>query len=246
MKTAYLICFWISLVVGNTDISKLSFWGGPSINFATITSSNQWQNIENASMTLSLDYNNAVLIQYSIMIEGLRTIDLNPLPRENRKDILQIRCLIDSTPYRSSSSYLSTYATGDSFVRELSGIFVANLSANAHIILLQWKKTGNQISKWRILPPTKSLSYSLSAVTNYHQLWFNSEFSNSVLSISGVWKELSDLLHFTVDEDQRGSNMLLGYSVNVQPQIASFIKDGRQDYVSCRILVDGIPFTEGK
>jgi hypothetical protein len=178
------------------------------------------------------------------MIEGLNTIDLNPLPRENKKDTLQIRCLIDNTPYRSSSSYISTYATDDFLVKELSGVFAANLSANTHVILLQWKKTGNQISKFRIAVPTNSLSYSLSAMVDYHQLWFDSEFSIFMLNVNNNWKPLSNLLYFIVD-DRNSSDMLLGYSVNVQPQIAAFIKDGRQDYISSRILVDGIPFTEG-
>jgi hypothetical protein len=234
----------MSIVLGSTDIVRQAFFGGSSGNFPTISSPNMWQNIENASMTLRLDYDNAVLIRYSVMIEGLKTIDLNPLPRENRKDTLQIRCLIDNTPYRSSSSYLSTYATDDFFVKELSGVFAANLSATSHIILLQWKKTGNQINTFRIAVPSNSLSYSLSAVVDYHQLWFDSEFSNSILNVNSVWKGLSNPLHFIV-EDRNSSNMLLGYSVNVQPQLASFIKDGRQDYISSRILVDGIPFTAG-
>ena len=244
VKLALITCFWISLVLGTADFSKHGqYWSGSSNNTASISTTGKWQDVESANMSVQLDYQNSLLISYNIIIEGLKTLSLNPFPRENLKDTLQIRCLVDNVPYRSSSSYITTYITEERFVRELSGVFVANLSANSHTIALQWKKIGNQISKWRIAPSLNTLSYSLSAIADHDKLWYNQETSSSILSVTGIWKALTDIAYFTLDE---GANIVVGYSATVQPQLALFLKDRKQEYLSSRIVVDGIPYAEGK
>ena len=244
INVAFISFFWLSLVFGSSEFSKHGqFWSGSSNNTASISSAGQWQNIESASMSLYLDYQNSVLISYNLNIEGLKIISTNPLPRENVKDTLQIRCLVDNIPYRSSSSYISTYGTEQRIVREVSGFFVANMSTKSHTIALQWKKTGQQVSKWRILTAVNSLSYSLSANSDHDRLFFNQETSSSILAINGIWRAFTDIFHFELDEN---ADVILGYSATVQPQLAMFLKDRKQEYISSRIVVDGIPYTEGK
>jgi hypothetical protein len=62
--------------------------------------------------------------------------------------------------------------------------------------------------------------------------------------VNGIWKNLSDLFYFDIGKN--GFDVILGYLVSVQPQSTSFFKDRKQEYVSCRILVDGVPYNEGK
>ena len=129
-------------------------------------------------MTISMnkEFTSSVLMNYHLTVEGLKTINENPLPREGSKDTLQIRCIIDGIPYRSSSVYVSSYVTEERFVRQISNSFVANLSlASMHTVSLQWKKLGSQMSQWRIAlnQQDRTLGYSLSAMADHLNLWYH-------------------------------------------------------------------------
>lgn len=193
-------------------------------------------------MSIDLEYRGSVYIDYNVAIEGLKSLSLNPFPLKNIRDTLQIRCTVDNIPYRSSSSYISTYATEERIVRELSGVFVANLSAKSHLISLQWKKSGSQISRWTMAPTISSTSFSISLIADHDKLWFCQETANSIINVNGLWKSLSGTVDIKLDEE---SKVITGYSVTVQPQVALLLKDRRQEYISMRLVVDGIPYHEG-
>lgn len=199
-------------------------------------------------MHVHLKHENSVLVSYNILIEGLKTLLFNPLPRENVKDTIQIRCLIDEIPYRSSSAYISSYITEERFIKELSNTFVVNLTSNIdHIIQLQWKKIGNSMNKWIIvksLDNSSTLTYSLNAIADHQKLLFSSETTNSIINTNGIWKHLSNDISFSIDKNN--TNIIIGYSVIVQQQIKNFIKgDKRLEYISSRIVIDNIPYNEG-
>ena len=236
-------CFWITTAFGATDFSKHGqFWSGSSNKSASITANGQWQNVEGANMFVNLLYRGSVYIDYNVAIEGLKSLSLNSFPLINKRNTLQMRCTVDNIPYRSSSSYISSYATEERIARELSGVFVANLSAKSHFISLQWKKSGGQIIRWVMTPTISSVSFFISVIADHDELWFHQETTSSIINVNGLWRSLSETVDFTLDEE---SKLITGYSVTVQPQIALLLKDRRQEYISTRLVVDGIPYHEG-
>ena len=183
-----------------------------------------------------------IFIHYLKKIIDYRFLNLSNIFYSYWHTTLQIRCTVDNIPYRSSSSYISTYATEERIVRELSGVFVANLSAKSHLISLQWKKSGSQISRWTMAPTISSTSFSISLIADHDKLWFCQETANSIINVNGLWKSLSETVDIKLDEE---SKVITGYSVTVQPQVALLLKDRRQEYISMRLVVDGIPYHEG-
>jgi len=103
---------------GNVLFSKLIhlilylglYWGS-SVKFDfTIHENGVWLPVQNVSVNFNLKEPRNVLITYHIIVQGLPTSSLrSPLPRENVKDSLQMRCIVDGIPYRYSSSYTSSY-----------------------------------------------------------------------------------------------------------------------------------------
>ena len=190
------------------------------------------------TISMSSEFTSTVLMNYYLTVEGLKTINENPLPREGSKDTLQIRCVIDGIPYRSSSAYLSSYVTEERYVRQVSGSFVANLSLSSiHTVSLQWKKLGSQMSVWRIAlnDQDRTLGYSLSAMADHLNLWYREETTN-------VWRPLSEVVPFTMSTEKA---VVFGYTVVVQPQLKGFLLDRLSEYVMTRIVIDGVPYQEG-
>ena len=67
---------------------------------------------------------------YKVMVEGLKVhTPRSPLPSESKKDILQIRAVVDGVPFLHSSSYVSTYLVEQRTTHSLAGEFIANLTS---------------------------------------------------------------------------------------------------------------------
>jgi len=244
------------LLCGVTESSDFSqhglFWGSNAGSSATISQENVWQNIDGASMDVNLmgGESKDVLITYHVIVEGVKRNLLNsPLPSENNKDVLQIRALVDGVPFRMSSSYASTYLVEQRVFSELTASFVAGgMTAGAgatnsnHTVLLQWKKIGTNVDRWIVSPPSMGNGYSLSALADHSKVWYAHETNDLVLQQKGVWLDASKKLEFYLEQD---TNIVIGYAMNVNPQVSKFVKDRKQEYVSSRIVIDGVAFTEG-
>ncbi len=234
----------------STDFSNHGlFWGSNAGSSASITTENVWQNIDGASIDVDLlGDDKDVLITYHVVVEGVkRNLASSPLPSENSKDVLQVRALVDGIPYRMSSSYASTYLVEQRVFSELTASFVASgmtagVSNRNHTVLLQWKKIGTNVDRWIVSPPSMGNGYSLSALADHDKVWYAHESNDIVLNQKGVWLDASQKLEFYLEQDTK---IVIGYAMNVAPQISKFVKDRKQEYVSSRIVVDGIAFTEG-
>ena len=222
------------------------FWGGGTRSNASISEENVWRPIDGTNVTFPLGKSSQVLVTYHILLEGVRGYGLGvlPTPRESNKDTLQVRALIDGVPFRVSSTYASAYLVEQRTLTELTGTFMANIStgSRSHTVALQWKKSGNQVSRWLVSPQTLGSGYSISVLADHDHSWYLHEGSDAVITAQGAWQPLSGKLSFELERDRI---VTLGYSFSVQPQLASFIKDRRQEFISSRLVVDGVPFAEG-
>eukprot|EP01032_Pedospumella_encystans_P014576 gene14576-16731_t len=194
-----------------------------------------------AVLNLVLDNERETLISYEIAVEGLRRLESATLPRESNTDSLQIRCLIDGVPLRYSSSVSTTYLVEQRMLASLSATFAANLSATNHTIILQWKKTGNQLDKWVLQTDGPNSKFIIAAQADFDKVSHLHELNDEFLFTPDVWKPLSGVLSFYVDRER---TVTLGYSFTVQPQLFSFVKDRTMEYIMSRISVDGTAFVE--
>lgn len=201
-----------------------------------------WENIPGYGMNITLPRNNSqVVLSYEIMVEGLRGQEIRPIPIEGGADTLQVRCLVDGMPYRYSSSMASTYDVDGRIFSHLSAVFVANLSANSHQISLQWKKIGDNIKKWVVSTSAVNAGYSMVAQADFASVNYVHESSDAYLYETDTWKNLSRNMTFSLVED---SSVTLSYSVTLQPQLASFVKDRAVEFISTRATVDGVAYTD--
>lgn len=127
-------------------------------------------------------------------------------------------------------------------LKELSSSFVVNMSTGVHAVSLQWKKIGTQISKWVIAPVSAGSGYTLAALANHDVIWHLNDVSDMIISAENVWKPLSNKLKFELDIN---SNVTIGYSVSIQPQVGKFIKDLGLEMIEVRIVLDDIPYYLG-
>ena len=74
-------------------------------------------------MAINLAKNASVLINYHRPVP----LSLNPMPRDEFKDTLQVKCSVDGSTFRSSSSYVISYLTEYRAVTKVSGTFLASL-----------------------------------------------------------------------------------------------------------------------
>lgn len=240
---AVLLLCSLGPICGSSFSQHGLFWGGNAASRAMIDTENTWQDIEDALVQINLASARTVLVNYHIVVESIKSLSAVPLPSENNKDVLQIRVLIDGTPYRHSSAYASTYLTEQRQFNELTGSFTAEIEDTAtHNITLQWKKVGNQVDSWRVSPPSLGSGYALAVIADYEQIWSLQENNDVILTAKGSWKDVSQTLEFYLEED---STIVLGYSMSVSPKLNKFVKDRRQEYISSRFVIDGIAFTEG-
>jgi hypothetical protein len=246
-----LLCFlYVCSAVTLFDIpwSKHGLiWGTIPSKSASIRNSGTWQTLKNATILFNItsSHNEGSVISYDIGVKGLwGNFEKRQLPREGRYDTLQLRCLVDNVPLRTSSSYTLTYGTGDIVFAHLVSSFIVNLDSYAiHNITLQWKKTGSLVNEWIISDSDTSLSsaFSVAVQMDHKKSYYISEFNDVYITTENTWKSLSDVLSFNLVVEE---NVTIGYSFTANPYIKTFILDNKMEYISSRILIDGIPHTE--
>jgi hypothetical protein len=119
---------------------------------------------------------------------------------------------------------------------------VLNLAGN-HTIFLQWKKTGVDNVVWSVNEQANKLGFTLSAIADYKHLWGRTEAVDKFIATANSWENLTDSLTFELDQT---AAVIIGYSVAVQPQLLTrIVRDRRLEYVSTRLLVDGVGIVAG-
>jgi hypothetical protein len=177
-----------------------------------------------------------------MVVEGVRVLSpVSPLPREGSADTIQIRCLINNVPFRSSSSYASTYNSEGRVFLKLSNIFSVPLLSKNYNVTIQWKKTGTSISKWVLTSGGNDQSFAFYAMADFANVFNLQESSDAVISTPNVWKNLGGNLSVSLPIDTR---VTINYALVVQPQLAVIIKDRSVDFVTVRVIVDGLAYTE--
>jgi hypothetical protein len=127
----------------------------------------------------------------------------------------------------------------------LSASFSVKLPLASNNITLQWKKVGSGVNKWIILPDSMNTSSgsSLSVLNDYENMWTLQESTDNILAVNNQWKNLTNDLNLFLIQDR---TITVGYSLSVQPKLkSSVVKVGTIEYVSARIVIDGIAYTDG-
>ena len=218
------------------------FWGGATFVNASVSDNGRWRFIEGSTIFVPLSSSKTTLITYDIRVVGLRQVNVAPLMlQEGTMDTLQIRCILDGSPLRYSSSYISTYSVENQISATLSSSFTANLTASNHTVALQWKKIGHQVDKWAIATTGGSSGFSFVVQAQHATAHALHESKDRFRYSPGVWAPLTDVLTFFVDVTRE---VVLRYSVTVQPQVSSVIKDRSMELLMTRLSVDGTVLEE--
>jgi hypothetical protein len=202
--------------------------------------------VKQANLTVFMTDSRAALVSYRVSVLALHNLSTgSPLPIETNKDYLQMRCAVNGSPLKASSSVASTYFVLQNDEFTLSSSFVVDLPIGFSDLQLQWRKSGKSSSKWSIINPAnfaQGQSMSISVIADYKQLQFVHEKKDAYLSESETWVDLTDTLDF---QTERSSNVAVSYSLSVQPQLGAIIRGQNQETVSVRIIVDNVPYRDG-
>ncbi|CAM9092051.1 unnamed protein product, partial [Ectocarpus fasciculatus] len=225
------------------------FWSSPARGSASITVNGIWKSVYEDPLVFTIDNNDtSVMVKYHLSVEALGRFDSSfPMPHE-AKDSLQVRCIVDGLPYRVSSSQASTFLVEQRVGHTLSNVFVAQMKAGEHSMLLEWRKSGARVQEWTTQLASGggsgySSGYSLVASADHDRVWALSDETDEVLTEPGSWKDLGEPLSFNVVRER---STILEYSFGVYPQLAkTVLKDRNLEYVTARIVIDGTPFVEG-
>ena len=193
----YLLLILIPLVCGEFHNHGLIF-GKNNFSPSRLIKVNKWEDIANSTVSFDLFSTKEVLVRYKVMVEGLKVhTPRSPLPSESKKDILQIRAVVDGVPFLHSSSYVSTYLVEQRTTHSLAGEFIANLTSinnnTFHSISLQWKKLGKEVEEWRLIQPTASNIGSeqyISVLADHDQVWYIHDRKDYLLTASDEWKNI--------------------------------------------------------
>ena len=86
------------------------FWSSPVGVEDSIAVNNAWMRIDQGNITVSLLSEMSVLVSYSVGVVATNDATVvSPLPQKNLKETLQVRCVVNDVPYRTSSSLASTH-----------------------------------------------------------------------------------------------------------------------------------------
>ena len=193
-------------------------------------------------LSFQLEKSTNVMISYETILEGIRVGPANPLPKEGNSDIVQIRCIINGVPFRPSSAFTSSYGVEMRVFTKLANSFVVPLMSNkTHEIIMQWKKLGKNIQRWFVTNSGSHSAFNLIANADFQSIHYQHESQDIVLASVDSWKTLTSPLSFHLPSE---SYVTVGYSLVVQPQLLTFIKDRAVEYVSIRALIDGVAYTE--
>ena len=80
-------------------------------------------------------------------------------------------------------------------------------------------------------------------MADYDDVYFSSELEDKLISWPNQWQHLTSLLQIELQNEKYTT---VGYSVVVQPQLnLRILKDRKFEYISSRIVVDGVAFEPG-
>jgi hypothetical protein len=124
---------------------------------ATIQITNLWSNVEDTSLTISIDNELTLYISYAISVVANKAHrpggDFLGQPTDYGSfDFLGTRIVIDGVPYRQSGSHISPDSSLEATTGSLAGSVVAELNPGTHTISLQWKKWGDSVRAWTSKP----------------------------------------------------------------------------------------------
>ena len=238
---ALMVIVLLINVIQVTSTNAVSFWSAYPHPDLQISNNGVWETMEGTAFNVTINIEKYIVISYDAVLEGLRHINANPLPREGNSDTIQVRCLINGVPYRPSSTFSSTFGVEAKASAKLSNLFVVNLSPKVHEIKLQWKKYGTNIEKWIVSNNAENVAFSFFAYSNFKQIYYFHEQEDKYLTASGLWKPLSN--NMTLDL-ARDSFVTISYSLTVQPQLSIYVKDRAMEYLSTRALVDNVAYTD--
>ncbi|RYH31690.1 hypothetical protein EON65_02100 [archaeon] len=218
------------------------YWGANLAVNNSISHNGMWINVDGSDFNFTLVEKRTVVISYEAVVQSLRNNLLgNPLPREGSMDTLQMRCLINGVPYRYTSGFASTYGVEPTALTRISSAFALELPASTHTVTVQWKKIGQQVNRWELVSGGSNKGFSIVVHADFSQVFYLQETRDNFLLVNDVWRPLTNDMVMDLDRSQ---TVTVTYSLTVQPQLLSFIKDRVVEYVSTRVSVDGVAYTD--
>ena len=223
------------------------FWSNAPNKTSSISQQGVWQSIdENTDVHFWLNNTRTVTISYHASVEGYRSSGTGmPLPRE-AKDFLQVRCLVDQVPHKSSGSYTSSFLVEPRKVGNVAGIFSLELQEGSHSVSLEWRKLGGGIRKWSTQASSDggiNTGFSLIVATDHERIWSLHDKKAATLMQSNVWTGLGDSLSLDIS---RKATVYFEYSLTVTPEMSSmFVKDRNQEFINTRLAINNVGYREG-
>ena len=208
-----------------------------------------WNNIQGTNFTIRIDKSMPFLITYKLDLIAINDFQMqSPMPSEKSKEYLLIRCLINQNPSQISSSMVTSYFVSVNNIFSVEKSFPVTMPQGYSQIILQWKKVKESSqSTWYLRNVYNSgssygRSFSISAIADFKEIHYLKEKKDFYLTDDEIWKDLTSTLEFNVF--LKGT-VYIGYSINVEPQLAAIIKGESREYISSRIILDNIPFKDG-
>jgi hypothetical protein len=203
-------------------------WSARPLCEATIRSDGVWEDVVETNVTLHLENLAEVLVSYTLTATALRqqaallggsdffSSDIS-LSGVGQRNFLQLRLVINGSPYRQSSSHASPGLSLEANTNTLSGHVAVQLEEGAHDVRLQWKKIGTGVSSWGSSPRAAdgfTSGRTLVVTARHRYMWHTHGDTLARVDTEGSWFDVPDTaLRFTLTDD---STLRFLYSMTVR------------------------------
>ena len=203
-------------------------WSARPLSDASLTRDGLWEDVLDTNVTVHLEKAAEVLVSYVLTATAVRRqstalggsdffssgIALSGIGQRN---FLQLRVVVDGSPFRQSSSHASPGLSLEANTETLTGHTAVSLQEGAHDVRLQWKKVGAGVTSWASLPTAAdgfSSGRSLVVTGRHKYIWHKHPDSVARIDVEGQWHDLPGMtLGFTLDKD---ASLRLLYSMTVR------------------------------
>ncbi len=223
-----------------------------------------WSTVIDTSVVFELKDSRAIFLSYYMVVTAnvrepkpgspFLQSPVNLVGRER----IQVRLSVDGIPFRESASSASPASPYAIYTTTLDGnLLIPNLGPGNHTVLLQWKATGGErgsgdrwVLSWSNIPSAEDgfmAGRAIVVTAQHNYAWSRVGELEARISHLGVWKDVPDLyLNLSLPEP---CMLRILYHVGVQIELqeadaALAASPSSLSSLSCRVVVDGVPFME--
>lgn len=231
-----LLFIWTlaGLKAGGEETGRQLTWSSSPSTAAILRSGEAgWHTVKDTELQIHLETESIVFITYAATVLASKSfLPGGDFAGEASDAFLGMRLCVDGIPYRQSGTHSNPISSFETVRTTLSGFLVAsNLGIGTHVVQLQWRSWGSDITQWSIRPSVlggTGGSRSLTAQARFRYI-YNAQPLTSARLVSAntsAWQDVAGcFLEFALPRDW---TLHIFYSLQLRPQLPPNVQGNSQ------------------